>query len=303
MNDWTKGDGARIKISFTEPLVGGVSGAAGAFTVTVPEYTYVPGGELAEVVKKVAGVELSDGEIWEDVKRQRLYENRDGYIRYADHTYNTAGIAGGSSTNAVAVFSVQPGEVFRVGLRMLSRFRVGTLAELVNKSIVQGLYIEPRDQNDATVTDEDVSVVYTVGEGQNFLLVGYWTSGAGAWADTFETLTLERLAGTGEGRAVILTMEPLERFESAAGDISVSYDGTGGLMGDGGLVEPFTASFMPEGLVPKPDQNDAEHIEISGITASGTLTRIYYSDAQGGGEHIEIAGITATGVLTHVDDI
>lgn len=166
MSDWTKGDGARIQIRFTEPIVGDVSGATSAFTVTVPEYTYVPGGTLQDVAKTAASV--------------------------------TAG---------------------------------------------------------ETASD------------------------------------------------IILTMNPLERFESAAGDITVTYDGTGGLMGDGGPVEPFTVSFAPAELIPKPDQNDEEHIEISDITATGTLTRIYYTDVQSGGEHLEIVGITATGVLTHIHDI
>ena len=47
----------------------------------------------------------------------------------------------------------------------------------------------------------------------------------------------------------------------------------------------------------------AEHIEISNITAVGTLTPITYTDAQNGGEHIEITGITAVGTLTHINDI
>ena len=103
--------------------------------------------------------------------------------------------------------------------------------------------------------------------------------------------------------SIILEMEPLQRFESAAGPITVAYNGGGSLAGEGGAVLAFTQSFAPVGLVPKPHQNDAEHIEIS-IAATGTLTKINYTNtaAQDQG-YIEIAGITATGTLTKVSDI
>src|SRR5574344_1362090 len=66
-----KSDGAKIKITFDRPIVSGQTGQQSFFTVTVPEYTYVPGGTLQNVtkaVKSTAGytsiqqtVDLSDG--------------------------------------------------------------------------------------------------------------------------------------------------------------------------------------------------------------------------------------------------
>ena len=50
---WVKGDGAKIKITFDKTLIGDVSGNQAAFTVTVPEYTFVPGGTLQNVTKTV----------------------------------------------------------------------------------------------------------------------------------------------------------------------------------------------------------------------------------------------------------
>lgn len=90
-------------------------------------------------------------------------------------------------------------------------------------------------------------------------------------------------------------------IQNAAGDVTVAYAG-GNLIGQGGAVAAFTETFTPVGLVPKPDQNDAEHIEI-GVEAVGTLTRVYFTDVQDGGEHIDITGIEAVGTLTHIDDI
>ena len=110
------------------------------------------------------------------------------------------------------------------------------------------------------------------------------------------------LQTTEDQHAMILEMEPLQRFESTAGDITVAYDGGGSLVGEGGAVLAFTQNFTPVGLAPKPNQNDVEHIEISSVAAAGTLTKIYYTNTAEA-EHIEITGITATGTLTKVSDI
>ena len=53
MSDFTKADGAKIQITFSEPLIKDVSGNQTAFTVTVPEYDMVPGGTLSAVRKAV----------------------------------------------------------------------------------------------------------------------------------------------------------------------------------------------------------------------------------------------------------
>ena len=49
---FTKSDGAKIKITFDQPISGADNNQS-RFTVTVPEYTYVPGGTLQNVTKAV----------------------------------------------------------------------------------------------------------------------------------------------------------------------------------------------------------------------------------------------------------
>ena len=96
------------------------------------------------------------------------------------------------------------------------------------------------------------------------------------------------------------------RFNNVAGDLTVFYDGAGSLAGFDGPVEEFTESFTPIGLVAKPHQNNQEHIEISSVSATGKLTRVYFSDIDQAEDQgrIEVLGITsATGVLTHIDNI
>lgn len=103
------------------------------------------------------------------------------------------------------------------------------------------------------------------------------------------------------GYCIILETNPLERFASAAGDISVSYAG-GTLMGVGGPVAPFTETFTPEDLEYKGDQNDAEHINVV-IQAVGNLVSVDYSDYKAQNEHINLNSITASGILTHINDL
>ena len=127
-----------------------------------------------------------------------------------------------------------------------------------------------------------------------------------ATTDATVTPTLSNLSmslqSVEDGYSIVLEMEPLQRFESAAGDITVTYAG-GSLMGEGGSVAAFTQSFSPSELAYKGDQNDAEHIEMS-ASAAGTLTRIYYTDtAPQDMGHIEISSVTAVGTLTKVSDI
>lgn len=104
--------------------------------------------------------------------------------------------------------------------------------------------------------------------------------------------------------SLILEMKPKERFESAAGAIMVQYNAAlGNLMGEGGHVATFIESFIPQDLIPKPDQNDDERIEISNVTVLCSLMAIHYTDSNIGNEHISLTTITATGTLTNVNDI
>lgn len=53
MSNFTKADGAKIQITFSEPLTGTVTGNESHFAVSVPEYDMVPGGTLSTVRKAV----------------------------------------------------------------------------------------------------------------------------------------------------------------------------------------------------------------------------------------------------------
>lgn len=91
-------------------------------------------------------------------------------------------------------------------------------------------------------------------------------------------------------------------IQRAAGDITVTYDGSGTLVGEGGPVAAFEHTFTPIDLDPKNNPLVDEHIEIADIVSTGTLTRIYHTNTTES-EHIDLSDISAVGVLTRIDDI
>ena len=95
---------------------------------------------------------------------------------------------------------------------------------------------------------------------------------------------------------------PTNSVQRAVGDITVAYDGTGTLMGKGGPVVAFEHTFTPEGLNPKNNPHDPEHIAAD-ISVNATLTRIHYSDVPSGAEHLEVAISSISANLISVDDI
>lgn len=113
-----------------------------------------------------------------------------------------------------------------------------------------------------------------------------------------------QLLAQGDDRVLILSFNPgnVNSIQNAAGDITVAYDGSGTLKGQGGPVLAFEHTFTPVGLIPKNNQHDMEHIEISSIQAFGRLDRIYYHGMKAT-EHIGISNIEAVGRLIRVDDI
>lgn len=90
-------------------------------------------------------------------------------------------------------------------------------------------------------------------------------------------------------------------IQNAVGEISVLYAG-GTLQGDGGMVAAFSKTFNPEGLIPKTNQNMLEHIELADIKATANLINIGYVNSKTD-EHIEVSNVSAVGTLTHVNDI
>lgn len=105
-------------------------------------------------------------------------------------------------------------------------------------------------------------------------------------------------------QTLILNFDPgcTNSIQRAAGDITVTYDGSGTLMGQGGPVLAFERTFTPVDLDPKNNPHVMEHVGVSDIRAKGDLLQVFCINL-GENEHIDMSSITAVGTLTHVDDI
>lgn len=99
-----------------------------------------------------------------------------------------------------------------------------------------------------------------------------------------------------------LTLTLANRMRAPVGNVTVAYNGTGGLTSPGGQVVAFADPFVPTIPAPLNNPNDPEHINIANITASGALTKINYANTATD-SHVNIANITATGTLKHINDI
>lgn len=101
---------------------------------------------------------------------------------------------------------------------------------------------------------------------------------------------------------VKLNMKPLEKFNNAAGPITVAYSG-GYLMGEGGPVEPFEETFTPTDLIMKPNQMVRERLELSDISINAQVIPIIYTDVSTGREQLQLGDISITTEVIPIDDI
>lgn len=100
-------------------------------------------------------------------------------------------------------------------------------------------------------------------------------------------------------KVLILTLNT-PNISSAIGDVTVSYNGLGGLKGVGGPSEAFSGTFTPSGLTWKGHQNEQEHIEMN-MAANMVLIPITYYNTQET-EHVEMS-MAATVTLTDIHDL
>ena len=100
-------------------------------------------------------------------------------------------------------------------------------------------------------------------------------------------------------KVLIITLRP-PNISNAIGNVTIGYDGLGGLRGRGGPSSAFSGSFTPTGLTWKGHQNDEEHIRTT-ITARRNLIAITFHNTREQ-EHVMMS-VTAVATLTHIQDI
>lgn len=102
---------------------------------------------------------------------------------------------------------------------------------------------------------------------------------------------------------VVFAAGNVNSFQNAAGNITIHYDGLGTLTNGVYNVEAFDEEFTPTQLEFKGNVANLEHLEVSNMETSGTLTFITYNVGRSSYEHIEISTMSVAGTLTHIDDI
>lgn len=126
--------------------------------------------------------------------------------------------------------------------------------------------------------------------------------------DPFKTPALDsiklEISDQSDSKKIILNFPSgnVSSIQRAIGDITVVYDGTGTLKGEGGPALAFEQVFTPKELDPKNNPHIIEHIDAD-IQATAVLKRVFYKNYSCKVEHVELSDMTASGVLTHVDDL
>jgi hypothetical protein len=132
-----------------------------------------------------------------------------------------------------------------------------------------------------------------------------YVPGGALQAKTYTISSVGYADGTGANKKLIaVTLTAAGRLKAPQGNVTVAYNqATGNLMSAGGAIVSFGLAFAPTGLTPVyAGVNDIEKIEITNITATGSLLTVTYSNTKED-EKIEITNVTATGTLTHINDL
>ena len=119
--------------------------------------------------------------------------------------------------------------------------------------------------------------------------------------DTYTPAVSGMAIRSADDKKVLVLTPNIPNFSSAVGNVTVSYDGLGGLGGTGGPTAAFDGVFTPSGLTWKGNQNAEEHIEVN-VIANVALQAITYTEAQDSAEHIEV-NVAAIVTLTNIHDL
>lgn len=104
-------------------------------------------------------------------------------------------------------------------------------------------------------------------------------------------------------KAIRIEFNDLGRFPTVNGNLTVNYDSSiGNLVGQGGTVESFNVAFLPEDLVPEPNPNEQETIEVAPVLLTVDLLPVEYVN-RFTEDTITIAPVELTVELIHISII
>lgn len=143
---------------------------------------------------------------YEDVTLNNAYRSgRFGaYIDYDSHKFDGYVINSDDvQKNTTLIFKVKAYQKFRITLNADTRFRVGTLPSYffdkgtpVNGTVVDNLYIHPKDHNNNTKINEKIEYEICIPNGAVYLAVFIWSSeerNFEQWNECYNSFKLERV--------------------------------------------------------------------------------------------------------------
>jgi len=280
MSNFTKGDGAKIAIKFTEELVGDVAGKAKLIPYKYYRWyiTSTWSGSrlyLYELEMYNAGQKIPTSSITSMKGSSRYSSSYDVDKLFDGSVPGTEWDANGSLPHWVSI------ELDEAIVIDSFRWHTGTSSNKPKEFILQGsndginwvnIYTDesPNLNNWIDfVVNKGNEIAFTVEGKERKHINGVLIDG------DYEVYKVE--PHPTEERTILLIMNPLKRFNNVEGDLTVKYDASkGSLSGRGGAVESFEVSFTPEELVPKPNPYAPERITVS-PNISADFIKIYYS--------------------------
>ena len=103
--------------------------------------------------------------------------------------------------------------------------------------------------------------------------------------------------------AIRIEFNQFGRFPTVEGNITVEYDSSiGNLVGQGGAVESFNIAFLPTDLIPEPNPNAQETIEVAPVELTVDLLPVEYAN-RFTEDTITVAPLELTVELIHISII
>lgn len=287
MIEFSKEKGSKIMITFDHNLIAPYEGQENNFTVTVPEYKFVPEGPIINVPKTVDRTDLLHKHSF------RLFDLESRTMNNTIYVIDEQCIGLASYQTSGSVTFTIPNITLNLHdsrIAWTENSPVGTSIKAFAK-VNNGSWYEI--QNGGSFLRESLT------NGTIYIRYDFTTTNTALHAKLYApyayTIDME------DRNKLVLYLRDTERFPGAVGDITVSYT-RGDLMGLGGVVENFTETFTPEDLEWFGHPNRDEHLDISSATYTADFIAVTYSDYKSQDEHMDV-NAEYTAVLTNIEDL
>ena len=295
MSDFTKGQGGKIAIKFTQPLIGDVSGLtptpvgykmgttdlAQGKTVMVGDASYGAGSNAVDGNVSTYWGTYSTMPWWITIDLGSIQKTAGFYVLQSNSSYRGRAYTLYGSNDNSTWNSIISGEL------------VNATEQTIEYSAKDYRYIK---LSITSYWSGSIMFIYTLkifqavsaGNEMAFTVSGkQYQYVKGVLIDKqYKVISVE--SHPTEANSVLLTFDTYSRFCTVNGDITVNYDSSkGNLSGQGGAVASFIQTFTPTELLPEPNPGIQENISVA-PSITMLFTPISYSYAYDLTENITV---------------